>query len=363
MATAIKPTPQLRDLYREPERMSERQEMIRLDRNERLSAFPASVFADMMRSITAETISTYPDPTPLYSRLARLSGLPEDCFFATNGSDAALRMILQAFLSPGETLVLSSPTYAMLPVYGRIFGANVVEVPYDEQVRLDTARLGQLIDSHPRVVAIPNPDQPTGTTLAPGALRELIARAEAAGVLFVIDEAYFPFYPHSVISWVREFCNLLVTRSYSKAWGLAGLRLGVLAGSPDLVNHASRVRGLHEVNTFAAHFGCYLMDHPEVMDAYVAEVAAGREILREGARALGLGFPECQTNFQLMRCDGVDTARLAASMKRRGYLIKGGYKVAPLRDCIRLTVGPPALMDRFLGDLRLSLEEQNVTKS
>jgi histidinol-phosphate aminotransferase len=362
MSLPIKPIPQLQELYREPERMNERATMIRLDRNERLSPFPASVFADMMRSITPATISTYPDPTPLYGCLARLTGLSEDNLFFTNGSDAAIRMILQAFINPGDTLVLTNPTYAMLPVYARIFRANVVEVPYDEKVQLDLAQLEQLIDARPRMVAIPNPDQPTGTVLAPDVLRGLVARAEQAGVLFVIDEAYFPFYPHSAITWVKDYSNLLVTRSYSKAWGLSGLRLGVMAGSTELVNYASRVRGLHEVNTFAAHLGCYLMDHPEVVDAYVAEVDLGREALRQGAKAMGLGFPVCHTNFQLMRCPGIDTAKVVESMKRRGYLIKGGFRAPAIRDCIRATVGPADLMQRFLGDLKLSFEEQSQSK-
>ena len=351
MTTEIKPNPALQELYREPERMNERVDMIRLDRNERLSPFPPAVFADMMRPITAEVLSTYPDPTPLYGRMARLTGLPDDAFFFTNGSDAALRMIMQSFLQPGDTLVLTGPTYAMLSVYARILQPKVIEIPYDETIGLDLARIEALIDQRPRVVIIPNPDQPTGTVIAPDRLRALITRAAAVGTLFVIDEAYYPFYPHSAVDWVKEHPNLLVTRSFSKAWGLSGLRLGFMAGQPALVNCASRVRGLHEVNTMAVHIGCYLLDHPEIVADYVREVSEGREELRRSAQTFGLGFPECHTNFQLLRCPGVDAGDVVAEMKKRGYLIKGGFKAPGLRDCIRATVGPAALMRRFLADL------------
>src|ERR1051326_6296076 len=131
MPPEILPIPPLRDLFREPERMNERAGLVRLDRNERLSAFSPAVFADMMKLLTPELVSTYPDLTPLYGRMSRLTGLPEDCFFFTNGSDAALRLIVGAFIQPGETLVLTDPTYAMLKVYSKITEAKLQTIPYD----------------------------------------------------------------------------------------------------------------------------------------------------------------------------------------------------------------------------------------
>lgn len=325
--------------------------MIRLDRNERLSPFPVPIYEEMMKSIGPEALTTYPDPTPLYRRAAEAMKLDEDNFFFTNGSDAALRMILQAFLSPGDSLVLTNPGYAMLGVYSKIDSASVVEISYNERIELDLDQLKDAIRRKPKVVALPNPDQPTGTVVKREALHELIGAAAEVGAVFVIDEAYYPFYPATAIDWIEEFPNLLVTRSFSKAYGLAGLRLGFMAGPSELVGYASRVRGLHEVNTVAVSCGSYLLEHPEVLEEYVSEVAAGREVLRDCATRLGLGFPMCHTNFQLLKCPGMDTARIVKGMKERGYLIKGAYRNPSLKECIRTTVGPAELMTRFAKDL------------
>lgn len=357
MIPEILPNPALRDLYREPERMNERAGLVRLDRNERLSAFPAPVFAEMMKLINAELISTYPDPTPLYARMSRLTGLPEDCFFFTNGSDAALRLIIQTFIQPGDSLVLTDPSYAMLGVYAKITQAAVSLIPYDAGIKLDTDRIEELLKGRPRILAFPNPDQPTGTVLGAVELRRIIGLAEEAGTLVVIDEAYYPFYRETAAPWVREYSNLIVTRSFSKAWGLSGLRLGVMIGRPKLVEYASRLRGLHEVNTMAVVIGGYLLDHPEIVEDYVREVDAGRRVLEEGAQRLGLDFPRCHTNFQLLQCNrGENTKRIVDAMKVQGFLIKGGFRSPAIRDCIRATVGPADLMQRFNSTLAEVLE-------
>ena len=363
MPPEILPIPPLRDLFREPERMNERAGLVRLDRNDRLSAFSPAVFADMMKLLTPELVSTYPDPTPLYGRMSRLTGLPEDCFFFTNGSDAALRQIVQAFLQPGEQLVLSDPTYAMLGVYAKILQAKTSLIPYDPGIRLDADRIELLLRERPKILALPNPDQPTGTVLPSARLRMIIEQAAAVGTLVVIDEAYHPFYRESALPWVKEYTNLLVTRSFSKAWGLSGLRLGVMAGSSKLVEYASRVRGLHEVNTIAVTMGCYLLDHPEVVEDYVKEVAAGREVLRTGAEKLGLGFPACHTNFQLLQLlQGEDSKRIMEGVKARGFLIKGAFRSPAISNCIRATVGPEELMRRFLATLSPVLEAERKGK-
>jgi histidinol-phosphate aminotransferase len=232
-------------------------------------------------------------------------------------------------------------------------------VPYDSDIHLDVGRIKEMLRERPRVLALPNPDQPTGTVLLPAQLRQIVETAREAKTLVVIDEAYHPFYPQSAAEWVKEYSNLLVTRSFSKAWGLSGLRLGVMIGQPKLVEYASRLRGLHEVNAIAVVLGGYLMDHPEIVDAYVREVAEGREVLKQGALDLGLGFPVCHTNFQLFQLNRKeDSKRILEAMKARGFLIKGAFRAPALCDCIRATVGPVELMRRFLGALTETLDQE-----
>jgi len=172
-------------------------------------------------------------------------------------------MIVQTFVAAGDRLVLSEPSYAMLGVYAKITRAAVESVPYGPGISLDVKHLEEILSTGPRLVALPNPDQPTGTVMAPAQLRQCIELAHRHGTVVAIDEAYHPFYRSTAFDLIRDYDNLLVTRSFSKAWGLSGLRLGMMAGQPALVEYASRLRGLHEVNAVAVAVGCYLLDHPE----------------------------------------------------------------------------------------------------
>jgi histidinol-phosphate aminotransferase len=203
------------------------------------------------------------------------------------------------------------------------------------------------------MLALANPDQPTGAVLPELTLRQLAGAAQAVGTLFIIDEAYYPFYPHTAIAMVGEFDNLIVTRSFSKVGGLAGLRLGYMAAHPGIVNDIQRIRGAHEVNAVAIAIGTYVMDHPELGEAHLAEVDAGRKVLAGVAHELGLGFPECPTNFQLLAFPGVqDTTGIVSALKEKGYLVKGGFSAPAVRDCIRITLGGADLMRGFGDALR-----------
>lgn len=358
MGTRIRPSEHLLDVYRPPEGMAERVDCVRLDRNERVDPFPAAAFREMLASLDAETFSTYPNPAPLYRRLGRELDLPEEYVHLTPGSDAAIRMVFHAFVRPGDAVVLADPSYAMYPVYAKIFQASPRMVAYDADRRLDVDRLFGLLAGGPRLLALANPDQPTGTVLAADVLRHLAERAREVGTLCLIDEAYYPFHPETMIALTRELDNVVVTRSFSKVGGLAGLRLGYLAAQPDLIQHVQRVRGAHEVNAVAIAVGCYVADHPELGAEYLGQVEAGRAALAAAARELRLGFPECRTNFQLLRIPGAtDTSLLVSALKARGYLVKGGFTSPAVRNCLRVTLASPAVMRGFVAALRGVLKQ------
>ena len=140
----------------------------------------------------------------------------------------------------------------------------------------------------------------------------------------------------------------MVTRTFSKVGGLAGLRLGYLAAAPGIIAGIKKVRGAHEVNAVAIAMGCFVLDHPAVADAHLAHIAAGRPSLIAAATALGLGAPPCPTNFQLLELpDGLDPAAVAGRLKTLGYLIRGGFGAASVRRCLRVTLGPPDVMTGF----------------
>jgi histidinol-phosphate aminotransferase len=233
-------------------------------------------------------------------------------------------------------------------------------VAYTADLTLDLKRIFELLETSPRVLAIPNPDQPTGCVLSEKTLRELAVASQKANTLFIIDEAYYPFYPHTAINLVRDFDHVVITRTFSKVGGLAGLRLGYLVTQPGVISHVQRIRGAHEVNAMSIAMGSYILDHPELSREYLTEIESGRDVLEETALDLKLGFPSCPANFQLLRFTGLsDTTPVMAALKERGYLVKGGFSSPSVRDCIRITLAGPEIMLGFSQALRAVVAEMD----
>jgi histidinol-phosphate aminotransferase len=313
------PNPSVAEIERLPEGGGERNRYIGLDRNERTTPLPAEVLDAIRAEVDSALLTRYPSLEPLYADLSKLLEVPRQRLLLTAGSDAAFRALHQAYIRPGDRVVMLDPSYAMYPIYTRMFGAEPVQVPFSDDLTLDPDALLGAIDRGVRMVLLADPNQPTGTALSRELLLSLLERAGEHGVLVVIDEAYFPFSDATVLPWIKEHRHLVVTRTFSKAWGLAGLRVGLVASDPEVVANLYRVRSAYDVGAVAAVCVRTLLAHPEVADEFVTEVDAGRRVLAERARALGLEPLAGRTNFELLRCAGrIETALLGARRRDLG---------------------------------------------
>lgn len=332
-----------------------RGDFVRLDRNERVSALPPDVVREMFASMDPRVLSSYPDPQPLVHAFAAAESLPPDHVVAANGSDAAIRRVFHAFVAPGDTVVMATPTYAMYGVYARIAEAHPLELAYGADLRLAPECWHRALAASPRMLCLVNPDNPTGAVLPRHDIVDIIAACARRDVLCLVDEAYYPCHGETVIGLVRQYPNLVVTRSLSKAFGLAGLRLGFAAAQPPIIEALAKVRGLHEVNSIAVHVGSYMLARPALVARFVADLEAGRSVLIDFARRHTLGVPNCPTNFQLMALPPpLDPGDLVARLRSSGYLIKGGFR-GPLSRCVRVTLDAPEMMERLVAALEEAL--------
>lgn len=348
----------LETIIRDSDRLGDRSGFVCLDRNERIGTFPDGAFAEMVAEIKPEHFMIYPDLGPLYDRLQAYTGLNADQLCVGAGSDGIIRRTFQAFLQPGDRFISPSPSYAMYGVYAPMFGAEHITVAYREDLSLDVDLLCARIGEGCRMVAVANPDQPIGGVLAMADIKRIISAARDADALCLIDEAYFPFHDESAISLIADFDNLLVTRTFSKVGGLAGLRVGYGAAAPNIIQALHKVRGSGEVNAVGVLAACYLLDHPGVMEQNVKDVAQGRALLLEMAQRLGLQAPDCRANFQMLLLpDGISSKELVEGVKRRGYLIKGAYPHPGLENSIRVTLAAKEIIDPFCKVLEEVVKE------
>jgi histidinol-phosphate aminotransferase len=181
----------------------------------------------------------------------------------------------------------------------------------------------------------------------------IIAAGEKAGTGVVMDEAYHLFTQRSAVGWVARYPNLIVARTFSKAFGLAGLRLGYCVAQEERIRELSLLRPVTDSNSIALKCGAYALDHIDWIQSRLADFVAGRDFLYGELIKAGLETFQSHTNFVLVRCPSVESGRAVITAARnRKYLLKGPWTAAPLENCVRISVGPLALMKRFWADCK-----------
>ena len=357
----ILPQPAVADLHRVRDPGSDHLKYICLDRNERLAPLPGW-FVERIRSrISSDLFTGYPFQDEFLPRLAATVGLPHEMVLSTAGSDAAVKALFQAYVGPVDRVVMLEPSYAMYPVYARMFRAQAEPIEFDRNLAVKDEELLEAVNSGVRLVLLANPNQPTGTLLKPDLLRHLIERALKIRALVAIDEAYYPFSEATVLPWVKEFPNLLVLRTFSKASGLAGVRIGWVAAAAEIVKNLFKVRSAHDVNSVAMLCAGLILEHPEIVENYKSEVKEGGLRLARSLEALGLVPLPTATNFMLIRvAHRTSPRKLAAALKEMGFLVKGPFDSPCIADCIRVTLGPPELMLRFTECVQKILQNQDA---
>jgi histidinol-phosphate aminotransferase len=337
------------------------QDAVKLASNENpLGPSPLALAA--AREVLAD-VARYPEGSGhlLVGQLAARHDIPAACITLGNGSNDVLDMIARVFLGPGHEAVFSQHAFAVYPIVTQAVGARArVAVAHDGTrgpvAGHDLGAMHALVGPDTRVVFIANPNNPTGTWLTDNELHEFIASLPPH-VMVVVDEAYFEYvvqehYTDSV-PWLAEFPNLIITRTFSKAYGLAGLRAGYAVSRPEVAGLLNRVRQPFNVNTVAQAAAVAALGDGAHLDKSVQNNLAGLQQLAAGFEKLGLGYIESVANFI-----AVDTGQRADGIYRR--LLEQGVIVRPiagygLPDHLRVSVGLPEENLRLLAALKKAL--------
>jgi histidinol-phosphate aminotransferase len=329
-----------------------------LDLNESMAGCSPRVLA-RLHSLSAKDVSLYPEREVGERLVANFLGVTPEQVLLTNGMDEALSLLFTTYLNPDDELLFADPTFVMYPMVGEALGARLVRQQSGEDLALPVADLLARISAHTHVVAIANPNNPTGLAASPADLLKITESAPDAAVL--IDEAYFEFQSEefcggTLLPALASHPNLFVARTFSKAYGLAGLRLGVLIGDPEQIGYIRRLSEPFNVSSLA--LACVeeaLADQAFVRE-HVAQVKQGREQLAQLFQELGLRFWPSRTNFVLVRV-GASTQVFVESMQRRGILVRDSSANPGCEGCVRITVGTPEQMDKVLRAIREAVAE------
>ena len=272
-----------------------------LDKNESMDPKMNSIVMQALSKIPSEAVFSYPDLDSLYHKIAKYSEASPEEILVAAGSDGAIRSCFESFIVPGDNIILTRPTFAMYEVYAKVYGANVVSLDYEASPSGPILDLEKIIDEiykiKPKMVCLPNPDSPTGTIFSPKDLKKIIIAAHEVGSLMLIDEAYHPIYSWSSIPWIREYNNLVIVRSFSKAWGAAGLRVGYVVANQKLIEFIHKQRPMYEIGNVSAKAIEVLLDYEKDMRLSVERVNSGKKHFQNAMKELGLISYESYGNF------------------------------------------------------------------
>lgn len=323
---------------------------LRLDFNENTVGCSPRVIEALRKYISADALTIYPEYTDAIQKLAGFFRVSTDDFTMTNGTDEAIQLLVNTFVGDQGEVLLVKPSYAMYRFYAELAGAGIREIGYPEDLSFPLAALLEAIGPSTRAIMIANPNNPTGGAIGQAEIRSILDTAldAAPQAAILIDEAYFDFFRISVLGWIREYPNLFVSRTFSKAFGMAAMRCGCLFSNAENVAWMRKAQSPYSVNMLAAVAACAAVEDVEYRTRYTAEVLQSRVLAIDGLKRLGIRYFPTFANFVLFFA-GERAIPIRDALRERGVLVRDRSYEIP--GCVRVTIGTREQIERFLSEL------------
>jgi histidinol-phosphate aminotransferase len=336
--------------------LSARRAPVKLNQNENPFDVPESLKREVIEQALRRPWSRYPDfdPHELVHALARFSGWRADGILAGNGSNELIEALLLVTVGEGTRVVIPEPTFTLYALLTGILGGKAVRVPLAADFEYDVSALARARrEAGAPLTIVCSPNNPTGGVLASSDLRRLCQEADG---LVAVDEAYHEFSRESAVPLLAEHPNLIVLRTFSKAMGGAGLRLGYLLASPEIVAEVNKARLPYNLNFFSQAAALAILEHaPTFGDAVGRLIAMRDQLALDLATLPGVRVFPSRANFLLFELADVDPKRVFEDLYARGVLVRDVTAYPRLQRCLRVTVGNEDENVAFLAALRQSL--------
>lgn len=319
--------------------------------NELSPGYPPDVFESILKSLSPGVISCYPEYDQIYPLTAGFLKVGEEQIILEAGSECGIKNVFEVFVPKDTTIVLPSPGFVMVPVYASIFGARMRTVDFNRDLNLPIPTFLNAIDRDTSLVYLANPNSPTGQYLDKADIRKILTRANEADAVVLLDECYIDFSERpSCLDLIEEHDNLIISRSFSKAFGLAGVRLGVLATNSPLCSQLHKTRPMREINAFAAEIGKYMLQNIDIPLAMIRNVIETRGWVAQELREYGYSVPDSSINSLLVDF-GKDKERFVSKCEGLGILVKDGLDHEAVSQYVSITVGTRDLMENVLSSV------------
>lgn len=324
----------------------------RFDMAERTINFPQQFISKFLNSIKQEDLIAYPsyaEYDELKDKIAKYNGLNKDNVFLSTGSGACIKAVLEITMNPGYNVISPNPSYPMYGIYGKIFGGEHISVPYPDSQVYSLDNLLDKVNDKTRLVIISNPNSPVGDYKSIDELRKTCEFLKQKGIIFLIDEAYVDFCPKSVLPLIHEYDNVVISRTFSKAFGAAGIRVGYLLGNPEIIKTITKVQLTYPLSTLSVKFANFLLDNVNEVHEYIKDTIRDKELLCDMLENKGYDVIRSHTNSIHFHEKHGNNLQTITKLKEQGLAFKSGdmNTGTPVKipgdereTWIRLSVGP-----------------------
>jgi histidinol-phosphate aminotransferase len=334
---------------------SGRENKLRLDFNENtIGCSPIVIQA--LQQVDANKLSVYPEYTKFRKKLASFLKINENELLLTNATDEAIQLVMNTFVEKGNEVIIPVPTFAMFKFYASLAEATINEVLYKEDLTFPTDRIIDSISSKTKIVILVNPNNPTGTAIPEKDILKIIQKAQENEAVVLIDEAYYEFYGKSCLELIRKYENVIITRTFSKAYGLAGLRIGYIVANSKTMVFLEKASSPYSVNSLAVIAAETALEDKEYMTNYVVEVKENKYFVEAELARLGIKTYSSEANFLIANFGSLCNI-IYDKLKQKDILVRNRTKDQLLKNCLRIGIGTKEQCNKFIKTLKEILRE------
>lgn len=329
---------------------------LQLHRNTRPEPFSSHERTQLLSLLQDNDLHRYPDLVDLRTAMADLVGQSEQLVTVTSGVDGAIRDALDVFCNPGDKILYLTPCYMMYRIYANAYQLDKIEIPCDGNLTYNFNQIIEAIETHDvRIVFLTNPHSPVDYSVDDEEFKSLMQVAARKGILVFVDEAYHYYGAASRVSEVTNYSNLMVARTFSKAFCLPSVRLGLLCSSQTLAEKFTARRLAYETSMLSCVIGLSAIKNFHMVESHVAEVTKSRERLQETLRAIGYTTHGNNLNSLIMKGLAEDQAKnLVSFLEERGVVIR--TLAAPYNSNLTFTIGNDETCERLIDGIRTFLD-------
>lgn len=327
---------------------NERKNYLRLDLNENPGGLPQHFISETLKEVTPQLVSQYPETLQFTEVVAKHIGTDISHICITNGSAEAIRYVIQAFTSEKGRIVGVVPSYFMFQVYSEMYGRNFIKVPYNDDLSFSIKNILSELTSDTQLLILLNPNNPMGNVYSDDEFETLFKACQEKQITLLVDEAYHYFYPKTFVKYALNNRRVLVTRTFSKLFSMAGCRLGFVCGHPQDIQYVQKFCTPHNTNALAMLLAQKILTTPGMIDELVMKFNEGRKYLINMLDTNGYRHKGEAGNFIFIepKTDAIRVVNLMKNEKK--ILIKYYPNVGEFGNCLRVSIGEKYFMEKFV---------------